>query len=429
MKVTAENIDNCQVVLNIEAEVDEVDKSLDEAYKKLVKKVSIPGFRKGKAPRDIMEQHIGKLALLDEALESLVPQLYKQAIESQKLEPIASPQLEITQMEPVTIKAVVPLKPEVKLGDYSSIKLETEVVKVSKKEITDAMEQIREEQGAWIPVDRPVELDDLITMDIVAHVEDKKWLDHKGIAYEVDKDSLSPVAGFALQLQGFEKNQEKQFSMTIPDDHQMEGFRGKECNFEVTVTELKEKQLPELDDELASNAGYASLADMKKKVTANLKDRAEAKSRSELGQKAIDALVEMSEVNYPPVFEEEEIDGLLREQAQRFGFKELADFIKRTNRTEEELKQELSPIARKRLSQGLTLEKLTEVEKIEVDTSEVDNRIDEIVNSSDDQTQAKQFLSLDQVRQSLERSLLTEKTIDRLVKLATSSDENTTKEE
>jgi len=429
MKVTAENIENCQVVLNIEAEADEVDKSLNEAYRKLVNKVAIPGFRKGKAPRAILEQHVGKLALLDEALESLVPQLYKQAIESQKLEPVASPQLEITQMEPVTIKAIVPLKPEVKLGDYHSIKLEPELVKVSKKEITDAIEQIREEQGAWIPVDRPVELDDLLIMDIVAQVEDKAWLDHKGIAYEVAKDSLSPVAGFALQLQGSEKNKERQFSMTIPDDHQIEGFRGKECNFKVTITEIKEKQLPELDNDLAKNAGYDSLVDMKKKVTANLKDRAEAKSRSELGQKAINALVEMSEVNYPPVYEEEEIDGLLREQAQRFGFKELADFIKRTNRPEEELKQELSPIARKRISHGLTLEKLAEVEKIEIDDSGVDNRIDEIANSSDDQTQAKQFLSLSQVRQSLERSLLTEKTIDRLVKLATSSGEDITKEE
>ena len=430
MKVTAENMENCQMALNIEAEDDEVAKSLNEAYKKLVNKVSIPGFRKGKAPRVVLEQHIGKGALLDEALESLVPQLYRQAIESQKLEPVASPQLEIIQTEPVIIKAIVPLKPEVKLGDYHSIKLKAEPVETSEEDITAAMEEIREEYGAWLPVeDRPVKLDDLVTMDIKASVEDKDWLDHKGIAYEVDKDSLSPVAGFALKLQGTEKNKEQRFDLTIPDDHQIEGFRGKECNFKVIVTEIKEKHLPELDDDLAKNADYDDLAAMKEKVTANLKAGAEARSRSVLEQKAIVALVEMSEVNYPPAVEEEEIDGLLREQAQRFGFKEVADFIKKTNRTEEELKQELRPVARKRISHGLTLDKVAEVEDIKIDASDVDNKTEAIATSSENQEQARQFLSMPQVRQSLERSLLTEKTIDRLVQIATNNDEDMTKEE
>jgi trigger factor len=430
MKVSTEDVGNRQTALTIEAEDAELDKSLDEAYHHLVKEVSVPGFRKGKAPRAILVQHVGKQSLLDEALEHLIPQLYKQAIESQEIEPIARPEVEIIQTEPVVFKATVSLKPEVKLGDYHGIKLELgPAIKIAKKEVTAAMEEIRERQGAWVPVDRPVELGDLVTMDIEANVDGNPWLNHKGVLYEVDKDSSSPVPGFASHLQGAEKNKEMNFSLTIPDDYPIKEMCGKEGTFKATVTEIKEKQLPELNDELARNAGYDNLADMRKKVAADLKVKAEARNRSESRQKALDAFVEISEVNYPPILEDEEITGLLRDEAQRLGFRELADYLKKTSKTEEELKQELRPIARKRLIQGLVLGKLAEEEKIEISSSEVDNKVDEITNDAEDKENARQFLSLPQVRQSIEQSLLTQKTLDRLLQIAIGNTENKTKGE
>ena len=430
MKVSTENSGNCQAVLTIEAETGELDKSLDEAYHHLVSKVSIPGFRKGKAPRAVLVQHIGKKNLEEEAFEHLIPQLYKQAIESQEIEPIARPDIKVVQTEPLVFKATVSLKPEVKLGDYHSIRLEPHpIIKIAKKEVTAAMEQFRERQGAWVPVDRSVELGDLATMDIQADVEGKSWLNHKGILYEVNKDSRSPVPGFASHLQGAEKNKERTFSLIVPDDYPIEEMRGKEGAFKVTVTEIKEKQLPELDDKLVQSAGYDSLVDMKKKVTADLKAKAEAKNRAELGQKALDALVEISEVNYPTILEEEEITGLLRDEAHRFGFRELADYLKKTSKTEEELKQELRPIAKKRLIQGLVLEQLAEEENIEINSSEVDNKVEEIVNDAEDKERARQFFSLPQVRQSIEQSLRTQKTMDRLSQIAIGNARNMTKGE
>jgi trigger factor len=430
MKVSTENVGNRQIALNIEAEDAELDKSLDEAYHHLVKEVSIPGFRKGKAPRAVLVQHVGKQSLLDEALEHLIPQLYKQAIESQEIEPIARPEVEIIKTEPVVFKATVSLKPEVKLGDYHSIKLEPgPAIRIAKKEVTAAVEEVRERQGAWVPVDRSVELGDLVTMDIEANVEGKPWLNHKGILYEVDKDSSSPVPGFASHLQGTEKNKENDFNLTIPDDYPIKEMCGKEGTFKVTVTEIKEKQLPELDDELARNASYDNLADMKKKVAVDLRAKAEARNRSELRQKALDALVEISDVNYPPILEDEEITGLLRDEAQRLGFRELEDYLNKTSKTEEELKQELRPIAKKRLIQGLVLGKLAEEEKIEISSSEVDNKVDEIINDAEDKENARQFLSLPQVRQSIEQSLLTQKTLDRLLQIAIGNAENKTKGE
>jgi trigger factor len=430
MKVSTENLGNCQISLNIEAEAGELDKSLDEAYHHLVNEVSIPGFRKGKAPRAILVQHVGKKNLLDEALEHLIPQLYKQAIESQKLEPIAGPQIEITQTEPVLFKAIVSLKPEVKLGDYHNLKLEpSSEIKITEKEVSTAMEEIREKQGAWMPVDRPVELGDLVTLNIQANVDGKPWLNHKDILYEMDKDSRSPVPGFASQLQGAEKNKEGIFSLTIPDDYPIKEMRGKEGTFKVTVTEVKEKQLPELNDELAKSAGYGNLEDMREKVAADLRIKAEARNRLELKQKALDALVEISEVNYPPILEDEEITGLLRNEAQRLGFREITDYLKRANKTEEEIKQELRPIAQKRLIQSFVLGKLAEEEKIEISSSEVDNKVAEMTNDSEDKEKAGQFFSLPQIRQSIEQSLHTQKTMDRLLQIVIGNTENITKGE
>jgi trigger factor len=430
MKVNTETLGNCQTVLTIETEASELDKSLDEAYHHLVKEVSIPGFRKGKAPRAVLVQHVGKQSLLDEALEHLIPQLYKQAIESQEIEPIARPEVEIIQTEPVIFKATVSLKPEVKLGDYHSIKLEPgPAIKITKKEITAAMEEVRERQGAWVPVGRHVKLDDLVTINIEANVDGSPWLNHKDLLYEVDKDSRSPVPGFASHLQDAEKNKEVTFSLTIPDDYPIKEMCGKEGTFKVTVTEIKEKQLPELDDELAQSAGCDNLADMRKKVAANLKIKAEADNRSDLRQKALDALVEISKVDYPPILEDEEITGLLRDEAQRLGFREIGDYVKKTRKTEEELKQELRPIAKKRLIQGLVLGKLAEEEKIEISSAEVDNKIDEITNDAEDKEKAGQFFSLPQVRQSIEQSLLTQKTMDRLSQIAIGNAKNMTKGE
>jgi trigger factor len=430
MKVSTEKLANCQVALNIEAEASELDKSLDEAYRYLVSKLSIPGFRKGKAPRAVLVQHIGKEGLVDEALERLIPPLYKQAIESEKLEPIAAPQIEVVQREPVIFKAIVPLKPEVELGDYHSLKLERgPAIEIADKELTDAMDEIRERQGAWVPVDRPVELTDLVTMDIQADVDGKPWLDHKGVVYEVREDSRTPVAGFASRVPGAEKGKQISFSLTIPDDYPLKEMRGKEGAFRVTVSEIKQKQLPELNDELATSAGYANLEDMRKKAVDDLTAKAEARKEMELKQKALDALVGMSKVDYAPVVEDEEIEGLLGREAQRLGFGDTADYLKRTNRTEQEMKEELRPIARRRLIEGLILGKLAEQEKIEISASEVDNKVDEIVNDAEDKERARQLFSLPQFKQSIQDSLRTKRTLDRLVQIATGNATNMTKGE
>ena len=427
MKVTTEKMENCQIALNIEAEADELDKYLNESYYRLVNKVSIPGFRKGKAPRAILEQHLGKGTLLEDALERLVPQLYKQAVESEKIDAIAGPQIEITQTEPVVFKAVVPLKPEVELGDYHSIKLKSELVEIKDEEIQAVMEQIRQGQALLMPVNRSVQFGDFVTSDIEASVEDKPFLNHKDMVYEVSEDSTVPLPGFAQNLEGVEKNKEKSFTLTIPDDYQVEGFRGKECSFKVTVTEIKKKELPELNDELAQSIGYDNFAAMKEKVTADLRAKAEEGKSLELRQKALDAVVELSKVDYPPILEHREIDGIFEDEARRLGYREVKDYLARFSKTEEELREELRPIAKKRVINSLVLDKVAKEEKVEISSSEVDNRIEEIAGDAKDKEKMGQFLALPQVRESIGQSLRTQKTIDLLVRIA--SGDNEAKEE
>ena len=426
MKVTREKLENCQVSLNIEAEARELEKALDEAYHRLVSKVSIPGFRKGKTPRAILEQHLGKSTLLEEALERLIPQLYKQAIESEKIEPIAQPQIEVTQNEPLVFKAIVPLKPTVKLGDYHSIKLKAEPVEIGEGEIGAAIEQLRQQQAVLLPVDRPVQLGDFVTLSIEATIEGKPFLNHKDLLYQVDSNSTFPLPEFAQKLEGVKKNEERIFSLKVPADYSIKEFCGQECLFKTTISEIKEKQLPQLDDEFAQSCNYANLTQLREGVTADLRAKAERRSRLEVRQKAIDAVVKVSEVDYPPILEDREIDSLLEDMARRFGYREVEDYLKRVSKTEEELREELRPVAKKRVINSLTLDKVAEEEKVEITSPEVDNKVEEILGDAKDKEKMRRFLALPQVRESIEQSLRSQKTMERLVQIISGNEKEET---
>jgi trigger factor len=425
MKVTTEKLDNCQVSLNIEAEASELEKSLGEAYHRLLSKISIPGFRKGKAPQAILEQHVGKSALLEEALKRLIPQLYEQAIKSQKIVPIAQPQIEITQNEPLVFKAVVAVKPVVKLGDYGSMRLEPEPVNIGDEQLESVITRLREEQAVLMPVDRPVQPGDFVTISIEASIDGKPFLNHNDLVYEVDGDSTFPLPGFAQQLEGMGKNNDRTFTLEVPADYEIKQFCGRECLFKVKVTEVKEKQLPEIDDQFARSCDSHNLASLKEKVTANLRAEAEHRSRLEFRRKALEAVVNISQVDYPPILEDREISNLLEDEARHLGYQKVEDYLQRTGRTEEELREQLRPIARKRVISTLVLDKIADEEKIEIGPSEVDNKVEEIKGSTENKEEMQRFLALPQVRESIEGSLRSEKTMNRLVQIVSGDTEKT----
>jgi trigger factor len=429
MKVTAERMENCQVSLTVEVEPDELEGSLESAYRRLVGKVSIPGFRKGKAPRPVLEQHVGKGTLLEEALERLIPQLYSQAVEQEKIEPIDEPRIDIEHTDPVVFKAVVPLRPEVELGDYRSIKVDPAPVEVGDKEVEEALERVREGQAVWNPVDRPVALGDLITADFEAIIDDRPLLDHKDMVYEVRGDSKWPLPGVAQGLVGAVKGEAWAFDVEIPADYGLDEFVGKKCSFKVTPKEIKEKELPEVNDEFAHVLDCDNLVAMKEKVAADLKEMAEARLNQELKQKALDAMVELSKVNYPPVVEDKEIGNLIREEMQRMGFNNANDYFERVGKKREEYVEQLRPVARERINHTLILDKLAEAEKIEVAADELEERMEEIVKRSEDKEKARQLVALPQIKEGVEQSLRTQKTLDMLVDIATGKIEERVEQE
>ncbi len=177
MKITNEKIENSQVFLTIEMEPAEVEKSLEKSYHRLVKKTRIPGFRQGKAPRPVLERYIGKESLLQDALNNLVPEAYTEAIKEQEIEAFAQPHIEITQTVPLVFKATVPLRPEIKLEDYHLIQVKPEdVVELTDEDVSAAIEQLRHQHATWEPVERQVDLSDLVILDIESHIEDRPFI-------------------------------------------------------------------------------------------------------------------------------------------------------------------------------------------------------------------------------------------------------------
>ena len=425
MKVTREKEEDCQVFLRIELDKLEVEKSLKQSYRRLVQRASIPGFRQGKAPREVLERHIGKEGLLEDALNSLLPEAYEQALKEEQIEAIANPKVDIVQTEPVVFTAVVPLKPTIELGDYRSIKLKPEKVEVTKEEIDTVIEQLRRQNGTWEPVERPVAFDDLVTMDVESQVEDKPFINQPGAQYQVMPNQPSPAPGFADQLAGMKVGEEKEFKLTLPQDYSPPELAGKEASFKVKINEIKQQHLPKLDKEFAQlvSPDLKTMAALKKRLTSNLSIQAEQRTKEEFEEKVIDAVVDLSKVEFPPVLVETEIERLMEQQArwmQESGLK-LEEYLSRMNKTEEELREETRPVAAKRVTRSLVLNKVAEAEKIEVTDEEITADLEKLVQGSENKTEMKERIGSPQVRGSMEQMLVTQKTIQRLAEIAEGS--------
>jgi len=427
VKVTNEKIEDSQAFLSIEMEPAEVEESLEESYHRLVKKTDIPGFRKGKAPRAILERYLGKESLLEEALSNLLPKACDKAIKEQKLEAIVQPHIEVAQTDPVIFKAVVPLRPTIKLGDYHHIQVTPEPVEVSEDDVSAIIERLRHQQAAWEPVERPVGFNDLVVLDIESSVEDKPFINQKGAQYQVIQNYSFPVPGFAEQLVGMERDEEKEFRLQFPSDYPKGELAGKEAWFKVKVIEIKQEVLPELNDELAKEIDpkFKTLDSLREQILADLRLRAEEKARIDFEERVVEAMVDVTQVEFPPVLIEMEVDRLLNQRLQRWqtGGSGLEEYLSRINKTEEEIREELRPPATKRTVWSLVLGEVTRAEKIEVGDSEIDTEIKNMTKDTEEgkKDELEGFLNTPQARESIKQTLMTRKTIQRLVEIAKGS--------
>jgi len=433
LKVTREKEENRQAYLTVEMEPAEMEESLEDSYRTLAKKTDIPGFRRGKAPRAILEHYIGRERLLEEALKKLVPQAYEQALKEQEIEPFAQPEIEVTQTDPVIFKAVVPLAPTVELGDYQSIRMDPDPVDITEDNVNDVLEDLRHQHATWEPVERPLDYNDLAVIDINSEVEEKPYVKKVGTQYQVLRDSASPAPGFAEQIVGMKKGEEKDFKLTFPEDYPNNEVAGKEASFKVKLSEIKEEKLPELNDELAGQVStdFKTVDALREEVSKSLKQRTEERSRMDFEEKVINTAVEQAQVDYPPVLVEMEINRIINEQARQLQVtgRGMDDYLRSINKTAEQLREDLHPVASRNVATSLVMGRVAEAEKIEVTDAEIDDRIESMSGSTaeDKKEELKKLLNTPQTRESIKQSLLTRKTIERLVEIAKNQKKPTTK--
>jgi len=423
MKVTRDKTENSQVFLTIEMEPAEVEAALRKSYSRLVKKANVPGFRKGKAPREILERYLGKDALFNDALEYLLPEAYEDAVKEQNIEVFAQPQIEIAQLDPVVFKATIPIKPTVELGDYHSIKVARQPVEISDDDVNQAIEHLRHNYATWEPVERAVDFNDLVVLDIESNIESTPFINQKGTQYQVIRDAPGPVPGFAEQLVGMKLDEEKEFKLKFPADYARSELAEKGPTFKVKIIEIKQELLPELNDEFARqvDSEVDTLSSLRQKIDASLRLRAEEAARIDYEEKVVGAVTDQAQLEYPPVLVEMEISRLLDEQLRRWQMsgQDIEHYLSRTGKTEEELREELRPLAVERVTRSLVLSKVAEEESTEVSESEIDAEIENLTkDETENKDKIKEVFNTPQSRESIKRWLLTRNTVKRLVEIA-----------
>jgi trigger factor len=430
LKVTKEKEENRQAFLTIEMEPAEMEEGMQHAYEKVVQKTTVPGFRKGKAPRSLLERHVGRSRLLEEALDHMIPQAYEQALKEQTIEPYAQPELEITQADPLIFKAVVPMKPTVEIGDYKSIRMTPETVEIKDENIDSVIENLRHQNAVWEPVDRPLDYNDMAVIDVNGTIEDRPYYKRVASQLQVDKDMTIPAPGFADEIVGLKKDGEKEFKIKYPEDYPGESAAGKEGLFKVKLHEIKEEKLPELNDEFAGQVSteFKTLADLREEVIKSLRLRGEERARMDFEEKVINSVVEQAKLEYPPVLVNMEIERLINEQSRQLQAtgQGMDQYLQSINKTAEQLQEELRPVATRNVNASLVLSKISTEEKIEVSETDIENGINNMTRGAADERQEemRKLLDTPQNRESIKQSLKTRKTIERLTDIAKNTGES-----
>jgi trigger factor len=426
VKVTVDKTENRQAYLTIEMEQAEVDEGLKKAYSHLVQKYNIPGFRKGKAPRPILEQYLGKQAFMEEAVEHMAPEAFKNACKEKDIHAITRPQVELEKMDPVIFKMTVPLEPVVKLGDYKSIRVAMEPIEVKDEDIEKTIEQIRKQHAIFDSVSRQVNSHDKLQLDIESHVGEQQYINQKDAEYEVEKGAEFPMKGFAEALIGMKKGETKEFNLIFPADYGRAELAGKEAAFKVTVKDVKEQKLPELSDELAAkvNPEFKTVSDMRAKVVESLKNNADNIAKKNFQQKVIDEAVRISEVEYPAIMEEEEIDNLVGQQMQRWQMdkKGLDEYLASIKKTAAELREEFRPLAIRSLKQSLVMTEIARGEGIKVDKADMEAEIENMTKDipSDRKQHLMELFTVPQNQVNLASSVASRKTLEKLLEIVQS---------
>ena len=422
MNITRESASPAEITLNVEMDSGDEEPFMTRSYRRLVARVQIPGFRRGKAPRSIVERHLGRSALIHEALDFMVPETLEQILEQEDLKAFMEPDLEILTDEPVSFKAVVPLEPLVELGDLRSIQLERQPVEVTDEQVDEVIERLRHDAAPWEPASRPVQFGDLLTLDVDGTIGGEQTINSQSIDFVPQQDNPLPVPGFSAHLEGMSEGQEKEFTLNIPEDHHQANYAGKECRLHVRVLSIKEKKLPELDDEFAKGVreGYESVEALNTFVRGQLTTTAEGASLRQLERDSLEELLKIATIQASDLIYQRELDGMYeeRERAMRDQRIDMDTYLSYIGKTEEEWREQLKPQAEQRLNTYLVLRKLAREEGIDVSSEEIQGEIESMLSQSDGSEEAtRQALTSDRAKDSIRSMVFNRKVIHRLVEI------------
>lgn len=411
MNITTEISPQREAIVTVEVDAERMQRALVRAAQNVSRMRPMPGFRPGKAPLAVVERAVGKDLLLDEALEELSHDLYGEILKSEDLDPVEAGRSEVAQKDPPILKYTVPLRPEVKLGDYTSLHMQPEEVSVSDEEVDEVIARFQLNQATIAPVTREVRKNDVVSIDISGGVPDGEPLDHKNVQFAI-ADPNRPGLPYDEQLLGMTAGETRAATYTYPDNYEDVALRGKTATYHVTVHEIKETQLPELTDEFAQAISqFKTFEQFKGNIREVLRKQKEKDAEKAFTDKVLDAIVDMSQITYPPVVLEQEVDHQLdhfKENVATLGLG-WQKYLELTGHTEDKVKEDVRPGAEKNLKHLLAMFELVKAENIQVTKQEVDadieRRVQAAVEEGGKAITARRSLTTPDARRDLESNL------------------------
>jgi trigger factor len=382
MKVNLEKIENNTAVLKLEVDEEQFEKALEQAYRKNVRRFAIPGFRRGKAPRRLIELHYGPEVFYEDAAEIVLPEAYKRAVEEHHLEPVDQPRFDIEQIEkgkPLIAKAEVVVKPEVKLKEYRGLEVEKVVYNVTEEDVERELKAIQEKNARLVAVeDRPARKGDIAVIGFEGFIDGKPFEGGKAENYQLELGSGVFIDGFEDQIVGMSSGEKKEIKVVFPQDYKVTELAGKEAVFAVTLKEIKKKELSPIDDEFAKDVSeFETLQELKDDIKNKLEQRAKSIEEGSLKSSIIDKLMQIAEVEIPHVMVDREVERLIMDFAVNLKMRgiDLKTYLEAARITPEEFRARFHERAHTNVKSSLILEAIAKKENITVSDEEVDSEI------------------------------------------------------
>ena len=424
MSVKVENTENKnEVKLSFEIEAEKFEEAMKKVYAKNAKYFNIPGFRKGKAPMNIVEKHYGSEIFYEDSFNELVPDIYEAAIKENNIEAVSRPNIDITQMEKgknLIFTATVQVKPEVKLGKYKGIELKKIEYNVSDEEVEHELGHMAEHNARLVTIeDRPVEKGDIAVIDFEGFLDGVPFEGGKAEKHELEIGSNTFISGFEDQVIGMKVEEEKDINVTFPEDYFSKELAGKPVVFKVKVHEIKKKELPTMDDEFAKDVSeFDTLEELKNSIKDKLQKENEEKAKYETEDAAIKAVCEDVEVDIPSGMIETEIDNMVREVEQRLQYQglTLTQYYTLSGKTEAQMRDEMKEQAQISVKSRLVLEAIIEAENIKPDDKEVEEKLKEMAKNYN--KPEEEILKNDYLKDYIANSMKTEKAISFIIENA-----------